>query len=415
MRTPSIPLFILFCASPAFAQTPGTFTATGSMTMARFAHTATLLVDGRVLIAGGCVKDQFGDPTFCNAATDSAELYDPITRTFTATGNMITPRWSHTATLLPDGRVLIAAGHGDGGSDGNLATAELYDPSTGAFAPTGNMTTPSAHDTNTATLLSNGQVLITGCCLRAELYDPATGTFTAAGNMTTPTPWATATLLPDGRVLLATAFFPPTLYDPHKGVFTLTSSPSITPGKATLLTNGKVLIARSWSDDPGPNSLAELYDASNDTFDVTGNMTARRANHTATVLPDGKVLITGGSSGASDTSTGAISFFCCVPSAELYDTSTGLFAGTGSMTVNRGGHTATLLNTGEVLVAGGVGTASAELYHPEVPIPAPMLFTLSGGWARAGCNLACRNRRDRLAGQSSSSRRGLVNVHYQPG
>src|SRR6516162_337863 len=109
---------ILLClvvfASVVLAQSPGTFTATGSMTMARFGHTATLLVDGRVLIAGGCVKDQFGDPTFCKAATDSAELYDPITRTFTATGNMTTPRWSHTATLLPDGRVLIAAGHGDG-------------------------------------------------------------------------------------------------------------------------------------------------------------------------------------------------------------------------------------------------------------------------------------------------------------
>jgi hypothetical protein len=180
--------------------------------------------------------------------------------------------------------------------------------------------------------------------------------------------------------LLAAAFSPPKLYDPRTGVFTLTSTPSITPGKATLLTNGKVLIAGSWSDDPGPNSLAELYDASNETFNLTGNMTARRANHTVTLLPDGKVLIAGGSSGTSFTSTAGIgvSFFCCVASAELYDTSSGLFAGTGSMAVNRGGHTATLLNSGEVLIAGGVGTATAELYDPGVPIPAPMLFSLSG-------------------------------------
>ena len=129
-------LCILFCARPVLPQTAGKFTATGSMIMARFGHTATLLPDGRVLIAGGCVKDQFGDPTFCKAATDNAELYDPITGTFTSTGNMTTARWSHTATLLADGRVLIAAGHGDGGSDDNLTTAELYDPSTGAFAPT---------------------------------------------------------------------------------------------------------------------------------------------------------------------------------------------------------------------------------------------------------------------------------------
>jgi hypothetical protein len=376
--------------------------------MARFGHTATLLIDGRVLIAGGCIKGQFGDPTFCRAATGSAELYDPITGTFTATGNMTTPRWSHAASLLPDGRVLIAAGHGDGGSDNNLATAELYDPSTGAFTRTGDMTMPSAHDTNTATLLSDGQVLITGCCFRAELYDPATGTFTATGNMTTPTPWATATLLSDGRVLLAAAFSPPKLYDPRAGVFTLTSTPSITPGKATLLPNGKVLVAGSWNDDPGPNFLAELYDPSKETFDLTGNMTARRANHTVTLLPDGKVLITGGSSGTSNTTTSGISFFCCVANAELYDTSTGLFAGTGSMSVNRGGHTATLLNSGEVLIAGGVGTATAELYHPEEPIPAPSLFSLSGDgrgqgaiW-HAGTGVAASPSNPAIAGETLS-------------
>ena len=365
-------------AAIAMAQSRGNFTTTGSMLTPRFGHTATLLPDGRVLIAGGCVKEHpLPDPTSCTGTTATAELYDPITHTFTATGNMTTARWSHAATLLPDGRVLIAAGYGDGGSAGHLANAELYDPSTGAFAPAGNMTAPSAYGIDTATLLSDGQVLITGCCFRAELYDAATGTFTGTGNMTTGSPWATATLLSDGRVLLATAFFPPAVYDPRTGIFIPTGTPSITPGKATLLTNGKVLIAGSWSDDPGPNFLAELYDASNQTFSLTGNMTARRANHTITLLPDGKVLITGGSSGTSF-GTG-ISFFCCVASAELYDPSSGLFASTGSMAVNRGGHTATLLNTGDVLIAGGLGgIATAELYHPEVLIPAPALFSLSG-------------------------------------
>jgi hypothetical protein len=168
------------------AQSPATFTTTGSMTMARFGGTATLLPDGRVLIAGGCT-DQFGEPPFCKAAAATAELYDSTTGTFTATGNMTTARWNHTATLLPDGRVLIAAGRGDGGSEDNLASAELYDPLTGTFSAAGNMTMPSAHDKNTATLLSDGRVLITGCCFRAELYDAATGTFTATGNDTVPT------------------------------------------------------------------------------------------------------------------------------------------------------------------------------------------------------------------------------------
>src|SRR5689334_1655339 len=106
------------------AQSPGTFTATGSMTTARFGHTATLLTDGKVLIAAGSKdSDTYG--------LTSAELYNPRTGTFTATGSMTTPslKWSNKATLLADGRVLIA---------GAPYTAEIYDPGTGSFTPTGN-------------------------------------------------------------------------------------------------------------------------------------------------------------------------------------------------------------------------------------------------------------------------------------
>lgn len=366
-------------AAVALAQSPGTFTTTGSMLTPRFGHTATLLPDGRVLIAGGCA-DQLGKPPFCKAATPTAELYDPTTGTFTATGNMTTARWNHTATLLPDGLVLIAAGRGDGGSEDNLASAELYDPLTGMFTATGNMTMPSAHDKNTATLLSDGRVLITGCCSRAEIYDPSTGAFTPAAGSTQPPSFATATLLPTGEVLLASAFFPE-LYDPASASFSPTGALNAFCTQAALLANGTVLTAGG-NDDPGPSAAAFVYDPSAANFNATGKMTAPRANFSITALPDGRALIAGGSTWTGFTLPGgqpAMAYTCCLASAELYDPSVGIFTATGSMTAVRGGHTATLLNSGEVLIAGGGGgMATAELYHPQMLIPAPALFSLSG-------------------------------------
>jgi hypothetical protein len=189
-------------------------------------------------------------------------------------------------------------------------------------------------------------------------------------------------LLADGRVLLATDGGY-TLYDPRTGTFSLTSAAISFELQETLLTNGKVLITGG-NDDPGPSDFAEVYDTPTGIFTATGNMTVPRANHTATLLPDGKALIIGGSSWTG-WGTGTLYYSCCLSSAELYDSVTGLFAGTGSMTASREFHTATLLNSGEVLIAGGVDNgggyvslASAELYHPEVLIPAPVLLSLSG-------------------------------------
>jgi len=365
-----------------YAQTPGTFTATGSMITGRFGHTATLLPDGRVLIAGGYTN---GVAPFGHAPTAAAELYDPDTGTFTATGKMTSARAYHTATLLRDGKVLIAAGSGGFGPSSvgpeySLASAELYDPSTGTFAATGDMTTSSIIESYTATLLPDGRVLITGVPFTADLYDPGMGTFTATGSMTAPPPWATATLLPDGRVLLA-SYGGSALYDSRTGTFSPTGTQVGYESQATLLTNGKVLVAGG-NVDPGPHTLAEVYDPSVGIFVFTGNMIAPRANHTATLLPDGKALITGGSSWTGWGTGGPMLYFCCLSSAELYDTATGQFVGTGSMTVGRAGHTATLLNSGNVLIAGGAGDSgvpvTAELYYPVTPIPAPMLLSLSG-------------------------------------
>src|SRR5579862_2073296 len=152
------------CTSAAFAQSPGTFTPTGNMTTGRYFHSATLLADGRVLVAGGAVDLIPGNPR-TTIPLSSAEIYDPHTGVFTATGNMTTARAGHTATLLPDGKVLISGGGGYNAAtltfaDPTFATSELYDPNTGTFSAAGSMTTPRYSPT--ATLLKTGTVMIAG-------------------------------------------------------------------------------------------------------------------------------------------------------------------------------------------------------------------------------------------------------------
>jgi len=183
----------------------GAWTALPAMAVPRMKHTATALPDGRVLIVGGqhYVRDSTA-PQYQTAVktTASAELYDPMTGTFTPTGSLAAPRYSHTATLLPSGKVLIA-----GGSNATALSvgAELYDPATGTFQPTGGLVTPRRDQT--ATLLENGKVLIAGGfntadIVSCELYDPAAGTFAATGSMASARVGHSATLLKSGKVLV---------------------------------------------------------------------------------------------------------------------------------------------------------------------------------------------------------------------
>ena len=385
-------------AALASAQSPGTFTPTGSMTAARASHTATLLLDGRVLIAGG--------ENYTNGLRNvlaSAELYDPKTGTFTATGNMTTARSWHTATLLSDGRVLIAGGSSDYYSP--VATTELYDPSTGVFTANGRLV--SAKNAFSATLLTNGKVLFTGgltgpnpgvTIANPELYDPSTGLFTPAAPYATSYPTydfgSTSTLLPDGKVLFAadplyTPDYGAELYDAVTNTFTLTGSmvSNINNRTATLLTNGKVLLAGG-EDEEARYKQAELYDPAMGAFKATGDMIEPRNGHTAIVLADGTSLITGGEGWGSINGGPCCRFLGSLASAELYDSSTGTFASTGNMTARREYHGATLLTDGRVLITGGNysggidlfygSVATAELYNPPVSKPAPALLSVSG-------------------------------------
>jgi hypothetical protein len=340
------------------------------MTTGSFEHTATLLPNGKVLIVGGAFDEITGLGT--------AELYDPATGTFTATGTMTAARCSHTATLLPNGLVLIAGGQAI--TELQL-TAELYDPAAGTFTATGTMTTGrfAGRFLHTATLLPNGLVLIAGGEMRtlgssqvlasAELYNPATGTFTATGNMATTKEYHTATLLPNGQVLIAggqqgdvSALASAELYNPAVGTFTATGTMPVATWKhtATLLPNGQVLVTGGrvqWT-----LAGAELYDPAAGTFTATGTMTTARYSHAATLLLDGLVLITGGQGGLGPP----------LESAELYDPAVGTFTAAGTMNGGRLGggrfeHTATLLGDGKVLIAGGnesfPSLATAELYE----------------------------------------------------
>jgi hypothetical protein len=353
------------------------FTPTGSLTEARGLHTATLLPDNKVLVAYGS-----NSSSYTNAAgyvgLSSIEVYDAGTGTFTEiVGEDGVGIFGHTSTLLPNGTVLLAGGFvnsvwGYSGSTSDNG-AGLYDSATGVFSGTGNMT--ANRGDHTATLLANGKVLIAGGAdqdptgtglASAELYDPSTGVFTQTGNMAVGRYLHTATLLQNGKVLVVGGALTSTsnpvasaeLYDPVTGSFTMTGAMATAREQhtATLLADGRVLVvggtAPTGTGDLQPTATAEIYDPSTGSFSVTGSMAEARSLHTATLLPSGNALVAGG---GSENST-----------AELYDPATGSFSITGGMEIGRSGHTATLLSNGSVLVAGGglyLGLASAELYQ----------------------------------------------------
>ena len=290
---------------------------------------------------------------------------------------MSVPRVFHTATLLGNGKVLVAGG--DNRTSTTYATAELYDPATGIFSLIGNhMTTKrSAH---AATRLGNGKVLIAGggtpaAFFTAEIFDPAAGTFTPTGNMHVGRFYFTATRLSNGRVLVAggvcdnhgcngTLTSSAELFNPGTGTFTLTGSMSVerTSHTATLLTTGAVLVTGGATSGAGTGvtATAELFDPSTGVFTPTASMHSQRELHTATRLTNGAVLVTGGINGSITLS-----------SAELFQPTNGSFTATGKMGSVRYEHAATLLGNGDVLITGGINTnnggldslATAELFY----------------------------------------------------
>ena len=173
------------------------------MVVARSFHTSALLLDGRVLVLGG------GDDK--NQVLASAEVYDPATRTFTRVGDMSQPRWDTTATTLLDGRVLVVGGYRTPDASSALLTAELFDPATGKFQPTGSV--QNRRNAPTALRLSDGRVAILGDASAVEIYDPKTGIFSTQGETTTRRRGVAVLSVPGNKILLAGGFFGQSVLD----------------------------------------------------------------------------------------------------------------------------------------------------------------------------------------------------------
>ena len=331
---------LTFFTPQAEAQQPHSWIRTGSLTTGRFGHTSTLLLSGKVLVTGGRFCAGGGCTEF-----SSAEIFDPVTGVWTVTGNMSAPRHAHIAIGLADGKVLVAGGFNGATT---LATAEVYDPDTGVWSPAGNLSTPRAFAT--ATLLPNGKVLVTGggssgqnepALATAELYDPATGTWTQTGTMNIARRIHSATLLQDGRVLIAAG------------------------------------MGGTWASPILLNS-AELYHPDTGSWSTTNNLSIARVFHANGLLQNGKVLVTGGSDFIST----------IFDSAEVYDPETGFWSQTEPMSVPRISHTLSVLATGTVLAVGGFNNRPVETTHRRVEQYDPA----AGRWTRiADLNVARGN------------------------
>lgn len=363
-------LFVILAVAslvlPVFSGSPGTWTTTGSLNTARAAHTATLLPNGEVLVAGG--QDSSG------AALASAELYNPTTGSWTVTGSMATARKSHTATLLANGEVLVVGGFGNSIPQAPcLASAELYNPSTGQWKPTGSMA--ATRFLQGATLLQNGHVLVAGGNIcwgysggsspgtSAEIYDPSSGTWTATGGMNYARAGAQLTLLQNGEALIAAG----SSLSGAQGTAELFSNAhwSLTANlyfccyhnndNAVLLTNGDVVIYGSNL----PSYASEFYNPSTNVWQRTfGQNYGNLRIGPLALLANGKVLLGGGTPKYGRVSSTSM----------LYDPSTNFWTLSGSLNQFRSSHTLTRLQNGQVLAAGGVGVSgllsSAELYTP---------------------------------------------------
>jgi hypothetical protein len=342
--------------------THGAFVETGKMVTPRALHTATLLEDGTVLIAGGIT----GQPS---TALDSSEIFDPTTGTFSSSGTMTVARQQAVATRLPDGRVLIASGFSKGigqldlylagvlrvNSNIALDSAEIYDPKTKSFIAIGSI----GQVPYSATVLDSGTVLLisqTG----AVLFSPVNATLKLAAKPIVRRYSGAALKLQDGRVLLTCEGAieeerkSAEIYDPKSNRFTRTGNMSqiLMWCNAVLLSDGRVLVTGENGDT---NEIAEVYDPQTGNFNLAGEPPVHLIDPIPSELSDGRVLVT----------SIATPFYPIRKDgvvAQLYNTKSNTFESIGAIPPDRSGYTSTTLLDGSVLIAGG-----GSDHHPFYP------------------------------------------------
>ena len=361
----------------------GVWSPTGPMSVGRFVNGGSLLQDGRYLVTGGATPPFFG-------VKSSAEIFDPATRTFMLSADsMDAPRWSHQQTTLADGRVLITGGRTAAAPIPGavvLAAAELYDPATDSFSPTGSMSVPRRSHRDI--LLDDGRVLITGgtssiagdlssvSLCTAEIYDPVSGTFSDPIPMDDCRQSHNLVKLLAGRVLAIGGGEGPGLdnplasvevFDPLTDTFSFVGTMNSTrlTSVTTLLRDGKVLIAFAWDGiDVTPNS--EIYDPVANTFTPTAGFSV----HGKVDLPGIRLL-----DGTVVCPSGGNEFIQVLPDTSVYRPEENDFVLAGSVQFTRTAPTSALLKDGRALIVAGLGLdptqnlsfpVTAEIYTPNV-------------------------------------------------
>jgi N-acetylneuraminic acid mutarotase len=343
-----------------YTPSQGPWFFTGSMLVERMDHAAVLLPDGRVLVSGGSQAN--GD------ILNSAEIYNPLTGAWEMTGNMTTARTNHTLTLLQSGLVLVTGGFTVVGDTNDSAdSVEIYNPATGEWSATGNLV--SGRHGHTATLLSNGEVLVTGgnqydtgTLSSAELYNPLSGTWSAISDMQTGRDFHNAVLLPNGKVLVLGSGTSE-VYNPDTDAWETPSTMLANPFRpaVALLPNGQVIVAGD-RINYAPSNSVEIYDPINNSWSAGTTLSRSVSNPQSVVLADGKVLLVGGITDGVYLQEHELIW------TDFYDPTSGSWIHNGRLGIGRTRHTVTRLFDGRVLVAGGFSMtplASAEIYWPE--------------------------------------------------
>lgn len=327
---------------------PGQWSSAGSIAIARGWHTATVLRDGRVLIVGGL--------TALDTDTASAEIFDPTTNTFSLTGSLNTARHSHSATLLPDGRVLVIAGYGSGAwlSSAEIydpATGQ-WSITQPIFAHGVVHTATLLKDGRVLVMAGATRSGSPGPDDRVEIFDPKTNRWQKAALHENTLGCHTATLLPDGRVLIAGGWADPAIYDPASDTWQPTGKPAVRrcESQAVPLQDGRVLLTGGYLSQDGENvfiSSVEVYDPASNAWQQAAPLAQARFNHTATLLPDGRALIVGGWKSVDYYENSVLD------TAEVYDSKSATWSMLAPLHIGRVAHTATLLPDGRILVTGG--------------------------------------------------------------